>query len=385
VSVSGSFVDFRGRNIFPALIRKTEAKPIRAFLTTGTKDMENSAGDWTLVDMEMDKALKFSGYDYQFHTLEGGHTVGWKEYFAEAMRFLWKGWPSPVKAGVSAPRVRDIILPDEPWQLVKRNNSHNSNGFTSNSKGELFFADTTDNKIYRIAVDGSIKEFISDAGFCNGLSFGPKDELYTASLKTGKIICYNASGAATLYAENIYGRYILAKPDGGLYVIGRDTFDGEDKVWLIKDGGKTLMDDELKFPRGITMTSDRGYITIGEGHSRSAYSYQITPDGKLTNKERFFYLHSQDWEDNASIEMLCYDLEGHLYVATRYGIQICAWDGPTQVILPLPDGKVSGICFGGVGLDTLFAFCGEKIFKRKVKNHALGAFTPWTAMKPGKL
>ena len=112
-SASGSFIGFRAGNMFPTFIRKTEAKPIRAFLTTGTKDMENYAGDWTLLDMEMDKALKFSGYDYQFLMLEGGHGVGWLEHFAEAMRFLWKDWPSKVKAGVSAPRVRDIILPDE--------------------------------------------------------------------------------------------------------------------------------------------------------------------------------------------------------------------------------------------------------------------------------
>lgn len=86
--VSGSFVGFRGGNMFPTFIRKTEAKPIRAYLTTGTKDMENCAGDWTLLDMEMDKALKFSGYDFQFIVLEGGHGAGWKERFAEGMRYL---------------------------------------------------------------------------------------------------------------------------------------------------------------------------------------------------------------------------------------------------------------------------------------------------------
>jgi gluconolactonase len=44
-AASGSFVAFRGGHEFPTLIRKTEAKPIRAFLTTGTHDMENCAGD----------------------------------------------------------------------------------------------------------------------------------------------------------------------------------------------------------------------------------------------------------------------------------------------------------------------------------------------------
>ena len=115
---SGSFVAFRGGHEFPTLVRKFEAKPIRAYLTTGTNDMENCAGDWFLLDQEMDKALRFSGYDYVFRIIKGGHGAGYYDYFHEAMRFIWKDWPRPVQAGPSAPRVRDIILPEEKWQLV---------------------------------------------------------------------------------------------------------------------------------------------------------------------------------------------------------------------------------------------------------------------------
>jgi len=44
-----------------------------------------------------------------------------------------------------------------------------------------------------------------------------------------------------------------------------------------------------------------------------------------------------------------------------------------------------GVCLGGRDMDTLFAFCGNAIWKRKVKVHAMGAFTPWTAVKNTKL
>ena len=103
---SGSFVAFRGGHEFPTLVRKFEAKPIRAYLTTGTHDMENCAGDWFLLDQEMDKALRFSGYDYFFRIINGGHVAGYYDYFPEAMSFLWKDWPKPVQAGPSAPRVQ---------------------------------------------------------------------------------------------------------------------------------------------------------------------------------------------------------------------------------------------------------------------------------------
>ena len=60
----------------PTMVRKFEAKPIRVVLTTATQDMENCAGDCFLTDREMDKALKFSGYDNRFRTIEGRHVAG---------------------------------------------------------------------------------------------------------------------------------------------------------------------------------------------------------------------------------------------------------------------------------------------------------------------
>ncbi len=63
-----------------------------------------------------------------------------------------------------------------------------------------------------------------------------------------------------------------------------------------------------------------------------------------------------------------------MLVATYFGIQVCDGDGMTEAILPMPDrSRVLGVCLGGPGGDTLFAFCGDKIWKRKVKAHALGA------------
>ena len=153
---SGSFVAFRGGHEFPTLVRKFEAKPIRAYLTTGMRDMENCAGDWFLLDQEMDKALKFSGYDYFFRIINGGHVAGYYDFYREAMSYLWKDWPEPVKAGASAPRVRDIILPGEPWQLVAADR-HDARGPATAAHGEVFFVDAGDNKVYRIDLDGKVE------------------------------------------------------------------------------------------------------------------------------------------------------------------------------------------------------------------------------------
>jgi gluconolactonase len=140
--VSGSFVAFRGGHEFPTMVRKFEARPIRAFLTTGTHDMENVAGDWFLADQEMDKALVFSGYDYRFRTVEGRHGAGYMENWREAMAYLWKDWPQRVKAGPSAPRAQEILIPGEDWQLVEEG-FKSTRGPSTNANGEVFFADTS--------------------------------------------------------------------------------------------------------------------------------------------------------------------------------------------------------------------------------------------------
>jgi enterochelin esterase-like enzyme/sugar lactone lactonase YvrE len=375
---SGSFVAFRGGHEFPTLVRKVEAKPIRSFLTTGTRDMENCAGDWFLIDLEMDKALKFAGYDYTFRTLNGGHVAGYYENFPEAMSFIWKGWPEPVKAGPSAPRVRDVIVPGESWSKVV-DGRKGAVSAACGDGGQVYFVETGNNTISRIDVDGKIAPFITDAAQANGLSVGADGRLYTVSESTGKVLSYDAAGNPNVVAEKLSGRHVLAMPKGGLYVTG----DGGDRrdhgtIWFVKDGKATTVESGPKRATGLAYRPDQWLLSVADGASKWVYSYQINSDGTLTNRERFFWLHVEDWEDDAGAEAVCFAKEGQMLVATRWGVQICADDGPTQVILPMPDrSRVFGLCFGGRDMDMLYAFCGSTIWKRKVKIHGVGAFTPW--------
>jgi sugar lactone lactonase YvrE len=48
----------------------------------------------------------------------------------------------------------------------------------------------------------------------------------------------------------------------------------------------------------------------------------------------------------------------------------------------MPDrSRVTGVCLGGPEMNTLFAFCGDKVWKRVVKIHASGAFSPAAKIK----
>ena len=385
-AASGSWVAFRGGHEFSRMVRKFEAKPIRAFLTTATHDMENCAGDWFLLDQEMDKALKFSGYDYQFRIIEGRHVQGYMENWREGMAYLWRGWPERVQAGPSAPRAREILIPGEGWQLVAEG-FKSTRGPACNASGEVFFADTLNNKIHRIDLDGKMSDFIADADHANCVTVGADGTVYAISEQSGRLMSYDAGGAGGLVVSGIRGHSLLATPAGGLYVTSNgERPDGPGTVWFVKDGRKTLVDLGLKFATGLAYRPDQWLLSVADGHSKWVYSYQMNADGTLTNKERFFHLHVADWDDDAGAESLCYSLEGRQFIATRSGVQISADDGPTQVILPVPDRcRIIGVCLGGKDKDTLFAFCGNKIWKRKVRHHAMGAFTPWTQVSGTKL
>ncbi|HAV65371.1 MAG TPA: esterase [Verrucomicrobiales bacterium] len=90
----GSFVNIRGGHNYPALIRKTEKKPIRVLLQDGSGDLDNLHGNWPLANQQMAAALKFMGYDYEFIYGDGGHNgKHGGSILPDSLRWLWRGYP----------------------------------------------------------------------------------------------------------------------------------------------------------------------------------------------------------------------------------------------------------------------------------------------------
>lgn len=87
----GSFVNIRGGHVYPSLIRKTPAKPLRVFLQGGAGDLDNEHGNWPLANQEMAAALKFAGYDHRFEFGDGGHNgKHGGAILPDALRWLWR-------------------------------------------------------------------------------------------------------------------------------------------------------------------------------------------------------------------------------------------------------------------------------------------------------
>lgn len=91
VSHIGSFTNIRGGHVYPALIRKTDTKPLRVFLQDGADDLDNMHGNWPLANKDMAAALKYKGYDYKFVFGEGRHSGRHGgAIFPDTMRWLWR-------------------------------------------------------------------------------------------------------------------------------------------------------------------------------------------------------------------------------------------------------------------------------------------------------
>jgi sugar lactone lactonase YvrE len=172
-------------------------------------------------------------------------------------------------------------------------------------------------------------------------------------------------------AEGLPVRGLAVGPSGGIYATSREPQAG--KLWLIdRSGQRRVVDAELKQGRGVAFSADGRFLCVSDGGIHQAYSYLIAPDGSLIDKEPYYFLHV-DTADESGADGLCADRDHRVYVATRMGVQVCEPTGQTYCIIPTPNGKVSGVCFGGPERDTLFATCGDKVFQRKLRAHGVAA------------
>jgi sugar lactone lactonase YvrE len=305
--------------------------------------------------------------------------------FPEAMRWIWKDWPAPVKAGAGSPQLKELLIPGEGWQLVASGYKF-TEGPIANIKGEVFFNDIPGSKTYKIGLDGKVSVFLADSKGANGQSFGPDGRLYAVATGTNQVLAYDGHGKSAVIADGFRGNDLVVMHDGGMYVTNPPVKGSADasKVWYISPKGeKRVVDTGLKFANGVTLSPDQTLLYVADSRTHWVYSYQIRPDGSLAYKQRFYHLHVPDAADDSAADGLRVDRNGRLYVATRMGIQVCDQAGRVNCIIPTPNGRIANLCFGGENLDTLFATCGDRVFKRRLRVRGVHPFeAPFKPAKP---
>jgi len=258
--------------------------------------------------------------------------------------------------------LQEILLPDEGWKVAGEGYQEVV-GLASNAKGEVFFNDPPAHKTLTIGLDGKVVPFLADSENNTGQAFGPDGKLYAVTI-LGRLLAYSDGATSELYAFDASAcRAIAVRSDGSMYLTGTNGI-----VWRYNTTRRRKEEDkEFGSGAGIALSPDQSILYVADGASPWVYSYQIQADGSLAKKVQYFHLRSPDVGEGAGGAGMCVDRDGRLYVATRLGVQICAQGGAANGTLPLPTGHVTSICFGGEKFDTLFATCGDKLYKRKMK------------------
>jgi predicted alpha/beta superfamily hydrolase len=361
ISAIGTYVGLRGGDRFPTLVRKYEPKPIRVFLQDGSGDLNIYAGDWWMANQTMERALEFSGYEVN-HAWGDGHHSGKQitSVLPDALRWVWKDWPKPVGNGPTQNgALKALLIPGEGWNAGPADGA-GVDVPTFSAKGAV------------VAVPGKTHDgaLIVPAG-----RLGPDGRYY--SISGASIQAFDGDWKAAGVADGVAGTDLVVGHNGNIYVSEASGPGALSRVWLVHaDGTKAVVDSGLRRATGITLSPDQSLLYVADGDSHWIYSYQVEPDGTLANKQRYYWIHVADTEDESHAGGLCCDKAGWLYVATDLGVQVCDQAGRVNAILPLPGGHVRSVAFGGKDFDTLYATCSDRVYWRRLNTTGV---SPWDA------
>lgn len=321
----------------------------------------------------MERALRFAGYEVAHSWGEGGHdTKHATEIFPEAMRWLWKDWPAPVKSGAGSPQLQDILIPGEDWTLVGEGYRF-TEGPAANAQGEVFFSDVRESKTYKVGLDGQVSLAVADSKQGNGQAFDPHGRRLVVATETGQVLAHDAQANVTEVMKGFRGNDLAVRHDGSIYVTNPlpESPEGS-KVWLVRPSGEAMsVDAGLRFSNGVSLSPDQSLLYVADSRSHWVYSYQIEADGSLAHKQKYFHLHMPDTADDSGADGMRVDRDGRLYVATRLGLQVCDQAGRVNCVIPTPGTRVTNLCFGGPEFDTIYATCGDRVYKRKLKTRGI--------------
>ena len=290
---SPTFSSFRGGEELLAYMRKFETKPIRCYMTAGTDDMRNSAGDWYLEALMAKEAMEYAGYEYEFELFEGGkHGVGSADadVMERGLRFIWKDWETkPVGIRHLPERVADIITADSPWI-------------------EHPLQDTPDYFPFPVPVRNFPLQWPGKpmAGLAN----------------------------VSLWAYTPYGLYTFS--DGNI--------NGKTNIIYLAKGEKMTRVAKLPFTvSGVALSCDRSLLYMCSTESRVIYAYRIAEDGTLHDIYSFARIHLAEDVLYKGVAAICVDDHDRLYAATALGIQTFSWEGHCNCVLTLPNNAIPAL------------------------------------------
>jgi gluconolactonase len=247
-------------------------------------------------------------------------------------------------------------------------------GPAPDQKGQVYFTDQPNNKIYIWNENDGITEFEVDGERANGLYFDQDGQLVACADYRNKLIKIDKEGNKTVLADGYDGNHLNGPndlwihPNGNIYITdsyyhrpwwpeGHVQAQDERAVYCVTPGGKiTRVAADFKMPNGIIGTPDGSTLYIADINDQKIWKYDIQQDGSLANKTFF----APEGSDGMTI-----DHQGNVYL-TNQAVSVYSKDGEKLGAIQVPE-QPANVCFGGKNRKTLFVTARTSVYKLAMK------------------
>lgn len=393
-STIGTYVGLRGADEYPTLIRKTEPKPLRIFLQDGDRDLNIYGGDWWMANQTMHRALVFAGYEVKQVWGDGGHDgQQGSAVLPDALRWLWQGWPEPLKAntqGASQQPMKEWCELGAGWEKVSDWTSGSAASLTVDRRGAVYVAVKGESEIKHISPEGAVTAWRRlPAPLTGSLSWAGDDFLWALTRNgviglRGEDTVVPALGKQGVThvlptaAGGFYGAVSSGHQSQGYYVPPTPDKSTPPQVRLVFEISSRVT--------ALALSPDHSLLYVAAADDRFIHSYQIRADGSLAHGQRYFHLHVHDELEPVGPQALSVDAEGRLYAATPVGVQIFDQAGRANAILPLlSTERPTSMTFGGPNLTDLYVATTKGVYRRPMKVRGVRSIDAPHKPKPPRL
>jgi sugar lactone lactonase YvrE len=157
-------------------------------------------------------------------------------------------------------------------------------------EGLLWFSDMLGEAVHTADMRGSLTTLPLPGRSPSGLGFRPDGSLLIASTEDRQVLRYDGETVVTIadladLAPASLGDMVV--DDAGRAYIGSQAREGGVIVRLDPDDKATVVAEDLHFPNGMVITTDRKRLIVAESTGRRLSAFSIGGDGALSDRRVF--------------------------------------------------------------------------------------------------
>jgi gluconolactonase len=248
-------------------------------------------------------------------------------------------------------------------------------GAAVDRKGNIFFTDQPNDRIWEYDVKGRLSVFLDSAGRSNGMYFDPRGRLVTCADEEEQLWAIGPHKRISVLLRDYGGRRLNGPNDlwidagGGIYFTDpyyqrpywtrtHPDLEGE-KVFYLAVGAAqpVVVADDVMKPNGIVGTPDGRYLYVADIGAGKTYKYRIDGNGVLSGRVLFVSQGSDG---------MTLDERGNVYL-TGDGVTVYDSTGKKIAHIPVPEKWTANLCFGGKDKKTLFITASEGIYVLRMR------------------